>query len=87
MKKKRYEAEGAKEYREAKKRFQKAKGDYIGIHCEEIEICLNKKKKKKKQESIPAGEESNFRETGSSTTIQDRARKCLTEEQEISIWT
>ena len=43
---KRYEAEGAKEYREAKRRIQKAvkkaKEDWIGAQCEEIDTCLNK---------------------------------------------
>ena len=47
LKKKRYEAEGAKEYREANRRVQKAvkkaKEDWIGAQCEEIETCLNKK--------------------------------------------
>ena len=67
--KKRYEAEGAEEYREANRRIQKAmkkaKEDWIDAHCEEIETCLKKKKKKKKQqESISAGEGSNLRETG-----------------------
>ena len=65
LKKKRYEAEGAKEYREANKRIQKAvkkaKEDWIGAQCEEIETCL---KKKKQQESISASEGSNLRETG-----------------------
>ena len=46
--KKRYEAEGAKEYREANRRIQKAmkkaKEDWIGAQCEEIETCLNKTK-------------------------------------------
>ena len=45
LKKKRYEAEGAKEYREANKRIQKAvkkaKEDWIGAQCE-IETCPNK---------------------------------------------
>ena len=48
LKKKRYEAEGAKEYREANRRIQKAvkkaKEDWIGAQCEEIETCLNKNK-------------------------------------------
>ena len=66
LKKKRYEAEGAKkEYREANRRIQKAvkkaKKDWIYAHCEEIEISLNKKQQ---QESISAGEGSNLRETG-----------------------
>ena len=46
LKKKRYKAEEAKEYREANRRVQKAvkkaKRDWIGAHCEEIETCLNK---------------------------------------------
>ena len=46
LKKKRYEAEGAKEYREANRRIQKAekkaKEDWIGAQCEEIETCRNK---------------------------------------------
>ena len=46
LKKKRYEAEGAKEYREANRRIQKAmkkaKGDWICAQNEEIETCLNK---------------------------------------------
>ena len=50
--KKRYEAEGAKEYREANRRIQKAmkkaKEDWIGAQCEEIETCLNKNKNNKK---------------------------------------
>ena len=43
---KRYEAEGAKQYREVNKRIQKAvkksKEDLIGTQYEEIETCLNK---------------------------------------------
>ena len=45
MKKKPYEAEGAKPYREANKRIQKAvkkSEDWIGSQCEEIKTCLNK---------------------------------------------
>ena len=64
--KKRYKAEAAKEYREANRRGQKAmkkaKEDWIGVQCEEIETCLNKKKKQ--QESISGGKGSNLRETG-----------------------
>ena len=41
LKKKRYEEDGAKEYREAIRRIQKAvkkaKEDWIGAQCEEIE--------------------------------------------------
>ena len=42
---------GAKEYREANKRIQKAvkkaKADWIGAQCEEIETCLNKNNSKR----------------------------------------
>ena len=45
--KKRCEAEEANEYRETNRRTQKAvkkaKEDWIGAQCEEIETCLNKK--------------------------------------------
>ena len=51
LKKKQYEAEGAKEYREANRRIQKAvkkaKEDWIGAQCEEIETCLNKNNNKR----------------------------------------
>ena len=40
------------------------------------------------QGRISDGEGSNLRETGRSSTVQDRSGKCLTEEQEIlSRWT
>ena len=59
---KQYEAEGAKQYREANKRIQKAvkkaKEVWIGAQCEEIETCLNK------VIEIPAEGGSNLRETG-----------------------
>ena len=46
LKKKRYKAEGAKEYREANRTIQKAvtkaKEGWIGAQCEEIETCQNK---------------------------------------------
>ena len=46
LKKKRYEAEGAKEYMEVNRRIQKAvkkaEEDWIGAQCEEIETCLSK---------------------------------------------
>ena len=43
---------------------------------------------KQQQESISAGEGSTSEKQGSSSTIQDKSRKCLTEETEIlSRWT
>ena len=51
LKKKRYEAERAKEYREANRRIhkavKKAKEDWIGAQSEEIETCLNKNNSKR----------------------------------------
>ena len=45
LQKKRYEAEGANKYSKANRRFQKtvkkAKEDWIGAQCKEIETCLN----------------------------------------------
>ena len=59
LKKKRYEAEGAKEYREANMRIlkavKKAKEDWIGVQCEEIETCMSKNNSK--------SEGSNLRDT------------------------
>ena len=50
LKKKRYEAKGAKEYGEANRRIQKAmkkgKEDWIVAQCEDIETCLNKNNSK-----------------------------------------
>ena len=51
LKKKRYEAERAKEYREANRKIQKAvkkaKEDLIDAQCEKIETCLNKNNSKR----------------------------------------
>ena len=51
LEKTRYEAEGAKEYRKASRRVQKAvkkaNEDWIGAQCEEIETCLNKNNSKR----------------------------------------
>ena len=65
LKKKRYEAEGAKEYREANRSIQKAvkkaKEDWIGAQCEVIETCLNKNNSKR---CISASEGFDLRQTG-----------------------
>ena len=89
LKKKRYEAEGAKEYREANRRFQKAvkkaKEDWIGAQCEEIETCLNKNNSKRAYQLV---KDLTSEKQGMSSTIQDKSGKCLTAEKEIlSRWT
>ena len=85
LKKKRYEAEGAKEFREANGRIQKAvkkaKEDRIGAQCEEIETCLNKNNSKLVTDLTSEKQ-------GRSSAIQDKSGKCLNEEKEIlSRWT
>ena len=89
LKKKRYEAKGAKEYREANRRIQKtvkkAKEDWIGAQCEEIETCLNKNNSKTAYQLV---KDLTSEKQGRSSTIQDKSGKCLTEEKEIlSRWT
>ena len=90
LKKKRYEAEGAKEYREANRRVQKAvkkaKEDWIGTQCEEIETCLNKNNSKRAYHQLV--KDLTSEKQGRSSTIQDKSGKCLTEEKEsLSRWT
>ena len=82
LKKKRYDAEGAKEYREANRRVQKAvkkaKEDRIGAQREETETCLNKN----------TARDLTSEKQGRSSTIQDKSWICLTKEKEIlSRWT
>ena len=89
LKKKRYEAEGANEYREANRRIQKAvkkaKEDWIGAQCEEIETCLNNNNSKRAYQLV---KDLTSEKQGRSSTIQDKSEKCLTEDKEIlSRWT
>ena len=84
LKKKRYEAEGAKEYSEANRRVQKAvkkaEEDCIGAQCEEIETCLNKNNSKRAYQLV---KDLTSEKQGRSSTIQDKSGKCPTEEKEI----
>ena len=91
LKKKRYEAEGAKpkEYREVNKRIQKAvkkaKEDWIGAQCEDIETCLNKNNSLRAYQLV---KDLTSETQNRSSTIQDKSGKCLSEEWEIlSRWT
>ena len=89
LKKKRYEAEGAKEYREANRRIQKAvkkgKEDWIGAQYQEIETCLNKNNSKRAYQLV---KDLTSEKQGRSSTIRDKSGKCVTEEKEIlSKWT
>ena len=84
LKKKRYEAEGANEYREANRRIQKAvkkaKEDWIGAQCEEITTCLNKNNSKGVYQIV---KDLTSEKQSRSSTIQDKSGKCLDEEKEI----
>ena len=89
LKKKQNEGEGAKEYREANRRVQKAvkkaKEDWIGAQCKEIETCLNKNNSNRAYQLV---KDLTSEKQGRSSTIQDKSGKCLTEEKEIlSRWT
>ena len=56
LKKRRYEAEGVKEYREANRRIQKAvkkaKEDWISVQCEKIETWMNKNNSKRAYQHV-----------------------------------
>ena len=83
------EAERAKQYREANKRIQKgseeSKEDWIGAQCEEIETSLSKNNSNR---AYQLKTDLTSEKQDRSSTIQDRSRKCVTEEQGIlSRWT
>ena len=84
LKKKWYEAEEAKEYKEANRRIQKAvkkaKEGWIGAQCEEIETCLNKNNSKRAYQLV---KDLTSEKQGRSSTIQDKFWTCLTEENQI----
>ena len=89
LKNKGYKAEGTKEYREANRMIQmavkKAKEDWIGAQCEEIETCQNKNNRKR---AYQLEEDLTSEKQGRSSTIQVKSGKCLTEGKEIlSRWT
>ena len=75
--------EGAKIYREAnqqaKKNMRKAKETWIEEQCQGIEENLQKNNSKKAYQLVKELTSSKQR----TTTIQDKAGKCLTEEQDI----
>ena len=84
LKKRRYEEEGAKEYRKANKKVQKAlkkeKEDWIDTQCKKTDACLNKNNSKKVYQLVSY---LTSEKQSRSTTLKDKSRKCLTEEQEI----
>ena len=89
LKKRRYEEEGAEEYRKGNKRVQKAlkkaKEDWLDTRSKEIDACLYKNNSKKAYQLV---KDITSEKQGRSTTICDQSGKCLIKEQEIlSRWT
>ena len=86
MKQKKNMTEGAKLYREAnqqvkkKKGMRKAKEAWIEEQCQGIEENLQKNNSKKAFQLV---KELTSSKQGRTTTIQEKAWKCLTEEQDI----
>ena len=62
-----------------------AKETWIQSQCQEVETCLRKNNSKKAYQLV---KDLTTEKQGKSTTIQDKAGKCLTEENEIlNRWT
>ena len=57
---------------------RKAKEDWIGAQCEEIETCLNKNNNKRAYQLV---KDLISEKQGRSSTIQEKSGKCLTEEK------
>ena len=86
---KRFEPEGYEKYRVVNnniKRCRKmAKENWIGEQCSEIEENLRKNNSKRAYQLV---KDLTTVKQGKATTVQDRSRKCLTEEREIlNRWT
>ena len=65
--------------------MKKAKENWIGEQCSEIEENLNKNNSKKAYQLV---KDLTTVKQGKATTVQDRSGKCLTEEQEVlNQWT
>ena len=65
--------------------MKKAKEDWIGAQCKEIETFLNKTNSKREYHLV---KDLTAEKQGRSSTIQGKSGKCLTEEKEIlSRWT
>ena len=84
LKQKKNTTEGAKLYREAKQQVkkarEKAKETWIEEQCQGIEENVQKNNTKKAYQLV---KKLTCLKQGGTTTIQDKAWKCLTEEQDI----
>ena len=84
LKKKRFEPEESEKYKEVnnniKRYMKKAKDNWIGEQCSEIEE--NQTKKNSKRAYQPMKDLTTVKQR-KATTVQDRSGKCLIEEQKI----
>ena len=83
MRKKRFEPEGAEKYKEVnniKRCMKKAKENWIGEQCSEIEENLRKNNSKRAYQPV---KDLTTVKQGKATTVQDRSGKCLTEARQI----
>ena len=89
QRKKRFKPEGSVKYTEVnnniKRCMKKAKDNWIGEQCSEIEENLRKNKSKRAYQLV---KDLTTVKQGKATTVQDRSGKCLTEERQIlNRWT
>ena len=89
LRKKLFEPEGSEKYREVnnniKRYMKKAKENWIGQQCSEIEENLWKNNNKRAYQLV---KDLTTVKQGKATTVQDRSGKCLTEERQIvNRWT
>ena len=84
LKTKRGEPEGAKDYKEIKRKIRTeikmAKETWIQGQCQEVEACIRKNNSKKAYQLV---KDLPTEKQGKSITIQDNSGKCLAEENEI----
>ena len=84
MKKKKFETEGAKQYRavnqEVKKGMKRAKETWIEEQCQGIDENLRRNNSKKAYQIV---KDLTSTKKGRTTTIQDKDGDCLTEERDI----
>ncbi|WP_419602722.1 hypothetical protein, partial [Thiolapillus sp.] len=89
LRKKRVEPEGSEKYKEVnnniKRCMKKAKENWIGEQCSEIEENLRKNNSKRAYQLV---KDLTTVKQGKATTVQDRSGKCLTEVRQIlNRWT
>ena len=84
LRKKRFEPEGSEKYKEVnnnrKRCMKKAKENWIGEQCSEIEENLRKNNSERAYQLV---KDLTTVKQGKATTVQDRSGKCLTEERQI----